>query len=109
MTTVTASEFQKNFGAFKETAQREPVKITSNGRESVVLISAASFAEYEQFKKQKYAYGGETTDEFKTLLTERMDKHKHVLEGLAKGEMSREELTELYRRSASRREKPRRP
>ncbi len=106
MTTVTASEFQKNFGAFKEAAQREPVKITSNGRESVVLISAASFAEYEQFKKQKYTCDGETTEEFKKLLAERMDKHKHVLEGLAKGEMSREELAEFYRRNTSSIEKP---
>jgi len=40
MTTVTASEFQKNFGAYKEKAQREPVIVTSNGRESVVVISA---------------------------------------------------------------------
>lgn len=84
MTTVTASEFQKNFGAFKETAQREPVKITSNGRESVVLISAASFAEYEQFKQQKYAYGGEVTEEFKKILAEHMEKHRQVLEGLAR-------------------------
>ncbi len=84
MTTVTASEFQKNFGAFKEAAQREPVKITSNGRESVVLISAASYAEYQEFKKQQYAYGGEVTEEFQQLLSERMNKHKHVLEGLAK-------------------------
>ncbi len=84
MTTVTASEFQKNFGTFKEAAQREPVKITSNGRESVVLISAASFAEYEQFKKQKYAYGGEVTDEFEKHLDHFMEEHKDVLEGLAK-------------------------
>ncbi len=84
MTTVTASEFQKNFGTFKEAAQREPVKITSNGRESVVLISAASFAEYEQFKKQKYAYGGEVTDEFEKDLDHFMEEHKAVLEGLAK-------------------------
>jgi len=84
MTTVTASEFQKNFGAFKETAQREPVKITSNGRESVVLISAASYAEYQQFQKQKYAYGGEATDEFDKDLDNFMEEHHAVLEGLAK-------------------------
>jgi len=84
MPTVTASEFQKNFGAFKEAAQREPVKITSNGRESVVLISAASFAEYQQFKNQKYAYGGEVTEEFTDILADRLKKHKVVLEGLAK-------------------------
>lgn len=84
MTTVTASEFQKNFGAFKEAAQREPVKITSNGRESVVLISAASYAEYQEFKKQKYAYGGEVTEDFEKDLDHFMEEHKVVLEGLAK-------------------------
>ncbi|NOZ43251.1 MAG: type II toxin-antitoxin system Phd/YefM family antitoxin [Alphaproteobacteria bacterium] len=84
MPTVTASEFQKNFGAFKEAAQREPVRITSNGRESVVLISAASFAEYQHFKNQKYAYGGEVSEEFNKDLDQFMEEHKVVLEGLAK-------------------------
>jgi len=39
MVTVTSSEFQKNFGHFKEIAQREPIMVTSNGRESAVLLS----------------------------------------------------------------------
>ncbi|GEM_PF-315283 len=85
MTTVTASEFQKKFGEYKEKAQREPVKITSNGRESVVLISAAEFAEFEKFREsRRYAYGGDVTPEFNTLLKERIKKHHKVLEGLAK-------------------------
>ncbi len=48
MKTVTASEFQKNFGNFKEIAQREPVTVTSNGRESVELISASEYAAYQK-------------------------------------------------------------
>ena len=56
MKTVTSSEFQKNFGQFKELAQREPVAVTSNGRESVVLISAADYA---AFLRLKYAYGAQ--------------------------------------------------
>ena len=47
MITVPASEFQRKFGAYKEIAQREPVAVTSNGRNSVVVISAA---EYESLK-----------------------------------------------------------
>ncbi len=81
MKTVTASEFQKNFGAFKEVAQREPVAITSNGRESVVLISAA---EYRKHLKSDYVYGGKVTEGFERDLSARMEKHKTVLEGLAK-------------------------
>ena len=84
MKTVTASEFQKNFGAFKEVAQREPVAITSNGRESVVLISAAEYVEYRKHIKSDYVYGGKVTDDFERDLSTRMEKHKTVLEGLAK-------------------------
>lgn len=81
MKTVTASEFQKNFGAFKEVAQREPVAITSNGRESVVLISAAEYMTYQKLKNENKS---EVTEEFKQKVTDFMDKHDAVFEGLAK-------------------------
>ena len=85
MTKVTASEFQKKFGEFKEKAQREPIQITSNGRESVVLISAESFVEYQELKnKYRYAYGGKVTKEFEQDIDSLMTEHKDVLEGLAK-------------------------
>lgn len=48
MTTVTASELQKNFGRYQAHAQREAVKVTSHGRESVVLLSAEH---YERLRK----------------------------------------------------------
>ena len=80
MTIVSASEFQRNFGHFKEIAQREPVMVTSNGRESVVLLSAA---EYAALQKYRYAYGGEITDQFKQNVDKFMTEHDAVLEGLA--------------------------
>jgi prevent-host-death family protein len=52
MITVTAAEFQRRFGRYREAAHREPVAITSHGRESVVLLSAA---EYERLKRQDRA------------------------------------------------------
>lgn len=81
MKIVSSSEFQKNFGAFKELAQREPITVTSNGRESVVLISAAS---YREFLKSGFAYGGETTEEFERDLKARMDKHSEVHDRLSR-------------------------
>ena len=80
MTTVSTSEFQKNFGHFAEIAQREPVMVTSNGHESVVLLSAA---EYAELKKLRYAYSGKITDEFKQDVNSFMNEHDAVLEGLA--------------------------
>jgi prevent-host-death family protein len=43
MPTVTAAELQKNFGHFRERAQAEPVFVTSYGKPSVVLLSAAEY------------------------------------------------------------------
>jgi PHD/YefM family antitoxin component YafN of YafNO toxin-antitoxin module len=50
MTAVTASEFAKNFGRYKEEAQREPIAITSYGRTSGYFLSAHEFAEYQRLK-----------------------------------------------------------
>jgi prevent-host-death family protein len=84
MKTVPASEFQKNFGAFKELAQREAVGVTSNGRESVVLISAGEYAALMKLKQQSYAYGGEVNDAFKNDLAAISDAHSDVLDGLSR-------------------------
>jgi PHD/YefM family antitoxin component YafN of YafNO toxin-antitoxin module len=45
MVAVTATEFAKNFGRYKEAAQREPVAITSHGRTSGFFVSAHEYAE----------------------------------------------------------------
>ncbi|MFV3127748.1 type II toxin-antitoxin system prevent-host-death family antitoxin [Niveispirillum sp. KHB5.9] len=50
MVAVTATEFAKNFGRYKEAAQREPVAITSHGRTSGYFMSAPAFEEYQQLK-----------------------------------------------------------
>jgi PHD/YefM family antitoxin component YafN of YafNO toxin-antitoxin module len=50
MVTVTASEFAKNFGRYKEAAQREPVAITSYGRTNGYFLSSHEFEEYQRLK-----------------------------------------------------------
>ena len=44
MTRVTASEFQKAFGTMSDKALREPVAITKQGRDHLVLLSADEYA-----------------------------------------------------------------
>ena len=46
---INSADFQRQFGKFREMAQREPVTVTSYGRESVVLLSAT---EYKRLKSQ---------------------------------------------------------
>lgn len=80
---ITSSTLQKNFGKYREVVQYEPVVVTSNGRDSAALISMREFAAYQEFKKSRYAYNGEVTDEFKEEIRALMEKHEAVLERLA--------------------------
>ncbi|HEY3847494.1 MAG TPA: type II toxin-antitoxin system Phd/YefM family antitoxin [Acetobacteraceae bacterium] len=43
MRTVSATEYSKKVGLYQTIAQREPVAITSHGREETVLISAEEY------------------------------------------------------------------
>ena len=45
MVQETATEFAKNFGRYREEAQREPVAITSHGRTSGYFVSPYEYAE----------------------------------------------------------------
>ena len=49
---VTATEFAKNFGKYREIAQREPVAVSSHGRVSGYFISGVEFEEYLRVREQ---------------------------------------------------------
>ena len=50
MIEVSAAEFARNFGRYREAAQREPVAVTSHGRTSGYFLSAVEFEAYLQMK-----------------------------------------------------------
>ena len=49
MITITSVEFQRNFGLYQDTAFKEPIAITRNGRERIVVLSAE---EYHRLKRR---------------------------------------------------------
>jgi len=53
-TRITAAEFQRDFGAFSDKARREPVVITQQGRDSLVVLSAE---EWERLKRRSRTVG----------------------------------------------------
>lgn len=59
MTKVTSAEFQKQFGRYRETAQREAVMITSHGRESLVLVSAEEYRRLKALDLRRAVYAQE--------------------------------------------------
>ena len=46
--TVSSADFLKAYGRISETALREPVSITSHGRERLVLLSADEYRRLKQ-------------------------------------------------------------
>jgi PHD/YefM family antitoxin component YafN of YafNO toxin-antitoxin module len=50
MVAVSATEFAKNFGRYKEAAQRQPIAITSYGRTSGYFVSAHEYAELQRLR-----------------------------------------------------------
>ncbi len=61
-TKASASDVQKNFGAFHDQALSEPVQVTRYGRESVYIVSARTY--HELRKSYRRALGvEELTDE----------------------------------------------
>jgi prevent-host-death family protein len=53
MKTVPATEAKNRFGEVLEAAQRQPVSITRNGRPSVVMISAESYARRQHMSRKR--------------------------------------------------------
>ena len=79
MVRVTASEFHRTFGTLSDTAIREPVAITKQGRDHLVLLSAG---EYARLKRRDRSVGlaEDFPDEALALLeATRMDpRHDHL-------------------------------
>ena len=50
MQTLTANDAKRNFGELLMSAQREPVKISKNSKDAVVVMSVKDFEELEAMK-----------------------------------------------------------
>jgi prevent-host-death family protein len=49
MVTISSAEFQRNFGLYQDKALTEPISVTRNGRERIVVMSAE---EYRRLKRR---------------------------------------------------------
>jgi antitoxin StbD len=53
--TASASEVQKNFGAYHDQALSEPVRVTKYGRETVFIVSAKTYHQMKQAQREAIA------------------------------------------------------
>ena len=61
MITVTASEFQQHFGRYQDEALTQPVAITRNGRERLVMISVDEYRKLRR-RAREVLRAGELSD-----------------------------------------------
>lgn len=71
MPRITATEFQKNVGKYSDIALREPVHITSHGRDRLVVMSAEA---YESQRPEQ---------DLDALMRDEVTRHKTTLIKLA--------------------------
>lgn len=50
MREVSATEFARNFGQYREVVQREPVAVTSHGRATGYFVSPVEYEELQRYK-----------------------------------------------------------
>jgi prevent-host-death family protein len=82
MREVPATEFTRNFGRYREIAQREPVVVTSHGRATGYFISAIEFEELQRIKafaRRSRAVVDLTQEEIDQMTAGRMSpEHDHL-------------------------------
>ncbi len=82
MKTVPASEFSKNFGRYREMAQREPIAVTSHERVTGYFVSSAEYEEYVRLKSmlpKAYAVEELSQETIQAIAASKMDaRHNHL-------------------------------
>jgi prevent-host-death family protein len=82
MREVSATEFTRNFGQYREIAQREPVVVTSHGRPTGYFVSAVEYEEMlrlRAFARRGRAVADMTKEEIEQMATGRMaPEHDHL-------------------------------
>jgi len=85
MREIPATEFTRNFGQYREIAQREPLAVTSHGRTTGYFISAAEFEELQRIKataRKSRAITDLTQVEIAAMLAGQMDPEFNHLNAL---------------------------
>lgn len=82
MTEVAATEFARNFGRYREAAQREPVAVVAHNRITGHFVSAHDYDEYQRLKATTptaLAVEELDGDTLNALAASRMDpRHDHL-------------------------------
>ena len=69
MIEVTAAEFQKQFGRYRDTALKQPVSVTHHGRESLVMVAADEYKRLKALDTRQALYAWELPEDLADALS----------------------------------------
>jgi prevent-host-death family protein len=79
MITVSSAEFQRNFGMYQDKALIEPVAITRNGRERLVIVAADEYRRLKRRAREVLSVGSLSDADLEAIgHTEVAARHHHL-------------------------------
>ena len=79
MITVSAAEFQRHFGRYQDEALVQPIAITRNGRERLVVLSTEEYRRLRRRSREVLRAGDLTDAELDAIAKTDMDpRHRHL-------------------------------
>jgi len=79
MLTVSAAEFQRHFGRYQDEALVQPVAITRNGRERLVVLSTEEYHRLRRRSREVLRAGDLTDAELDAIAKTEMDpRYRHL-------------------------------
>ena len=77
MSVVTSAEFQRKLGLYQDKALAEPVTITRNGRERLVLLSVEEYRRLKRRDRRVFSIDEITDEQLAAVEAARVpDEHK---------------------------------
>ncbi len=67
MITVSSGELQRNFGRYQDIALTQPVSITRNGRERIVMLSVDEYRRLKRLAREALPVGELTDAELQAI------------------------------------------
>lgn len=79
MITITSAEFQRNFGRYQDEALVQPVAVTRNGRERLVVLSADEYRRLKRRAREALPVGSLSDADLEAIAkTEMAAEHRHL-------------------------------
>jgi prevent-host-death family protein len=79
MSVVTSAEFQRNLGLYQDKALAEPVTITKNGRERLVLLSVEEYQRLKRRDRRAFKIEDITDEQLAAVEAAQVpERHRHL-------------------------------